>query len=131
MVKDLDLNFHLLHQTQVVTPSNFWALLAPLNVCAEIKQNKLSLVPLRLWFFTTASTQITNYAWDRINQRFEDWQFDWLFRKKGWKIYRPYKIPNTVTKWISPLLRKFNKILLWCDSASYNLGLVLVLLLNL
>ena len=45
--------------------------------------------------------------WDRHFHEFEDWQFDWLLEKAGWKIKDSMKW-KAVTKQIGirPLLRR-------------------------
>jgi len=85
----------------------FEHLVAPYNVLKEIKATKLvASVPLRLWF-STAYKSSTD-AWDRHYHEFEDWQFDWLLEKAGWKIKARKKWTNPVKKiGIRPILRLF------------------------
>jgi hypothetical protein len=46
--------------------------------------------------------------WDRHYHEFEDWQFDWLLEKTGWKIMARGKWTNPTKKiGIRPLLRWF------------------------
>lgn len=85
----------------------FEHLLAPYNVLKEIEANKLiASVPLKLWFSEAYRSKTDK--WDRHYHEFEDWQFDWLLEKTGWKIKSTAKWTNPVKKaGIRPLLRKF------------------------
>ncbi|GIV62650.1 MAG: hypothetical protein KatS3mg044_1516 [Rhodothermaceae bacterium] len=82
-------------------------LVGPLNVLRAIEAPRLvATVPLRLWF-ARAYRHPTD-PWDRHFHEFEDWQFDWLLEKAGWRIVRR-------EKWAAPgrgigfrpLLRRF------------------------
>ena len=83
----------------------FEHLLSPFNVLKNIKSNKLvATVPLKLWF-AEAYRSKTDMR-DRHYHEFEDWQFDWLLQKTGWKIKKRAKWTNPVQKiGIRPLLR--------------------------
>jgi len=85
----------------------FEHLVAPYKVLSEIKANKLvATVPLKLWF-SSAYRSKTDMR-DRHFHEFEDWQFDWLLEKAGWKIKNRKKWTNPVKKvGIRPLLRTF------------------------
>jgi hypothetical protein len=85
----------------------FEHLVAPYNVLKDIKANKLiATVPLKLWF-ANAYRSKTDLR-DRHFHEFEDWQFDWLLEKAGWKIIKTEKWTNPVNKiGVRPLLRKF------------------------
>jgi len=85
----------------------FEHLLAPFNVLRTIESTKLiASIPLDLWFAKAYRSKTDK--WDRHYHEFEDWQFDWLLEKSGWKI-------KTSEKWTSPInqigfrpiLRKF------------------------
>lgn len=80
---------------------------SPFNVLKDIKAKKLiASVPLRLWFSSAYRSKTD--MWDRHYHEFEDWQFDWLLEKAGWKIIKREKFTNPVNKiGIRPLLRKF------------------------
>jgi hypothetical protein len=80
-------------------------LLNPLGVLKASKTPKLiATVPLRLWFAKAYRNE--NNIWDRHFHEFEDWQFDWLLDKAGWKIVRKEKWTFPVWKpGIRPLLR--------------------------
>ncbi|MBU2997158.1 methyltransferase [Cellulophaga baltica] len=108
--EDLDLNFSsvLNSNAQVVTAFEiFEHLIAPFNVLREIKANKLvASIPMRLWF--SPAYQSKTDKWDRHYHEFEDWQFDWLLEKAGWKIIDREKFTNPTKKiGVRPLLRKF------------------------
>lgn len=108
--EDLDLNFDSISKsnTDVVTAFEiFEHLIAPFNVLREIKANKLvASIPLRLWF--SPAYQSKTDPWDRHYHEFEDWQFDWLLEKAGWKIMDRDKWTNPVKKiGFRPLLRSF------------------------
>ncbi len=81
-------------------------LVAPFNVLRKIKAEKVvATIPMRLWF--AKSYRNPKDPWDRHYHEFEDWQFDWLLDKAGWKIV-------SSEKWMSasgvigfrPLLRR-------------------------
>jgi len=107
--EDLDINTNAV-QTQeydVVTAFEiFEHLVAPFNILKDIKAKKLvATVPLRLWFST--AYQNKEDLRDRHFHEFEDWQFDWLLEKAGWKVVKREKWTNPVNKiGFRPLLRK-------------------------
>ena len=69
-------------------------LLSPYQVLKSIKAKKLVVsVPLNFWFSRTYRSK-TDLR-DRHFHEFEDWQFDWLLEKTGWKIVAS-------EKWINP-----------------------------
>jgi hypothetical protein len=85
----------------------FEHLLSPFTVLKSIKSNKLvASVPLKLWF-SSAYRSKTDML-DRHYHEFEDWQFDWLLEKAGWKIIDREKWTNPTKKiGIRPILRRF------------------------
>jgi hypothetical protein len=85
----------------------FEHLVSPFNVIRDIQAPKLvATVPLKLWF-SNAYKSKTDLR-DRHYHEFEDWQFDWLLEKAGWKIVNREKWTNPVNKiGIRPILRKF------------------------
>ncbi|WP_289022696.1 methyltransferase [uncultured Salegentibacter sp.] len=108
--EDLDLNTRAVETTdyQVVTAFEiFEHLVSPYNVLSNIKADKLvASVPLKLWF-SNAYRSKTDMR-DRHFHEFEDWQFDWLLEKAGWKIISRKKWTNPVNKLgIRPILRYF------------------------
>lgn len=108
--EDLDLNTEAVQTStyNVVTAFEiFEHLVAPYNVLANIKANKLvATVPLKLWF-SSAYRSKTDMR-DRHFHEFEDWQFDWLLEKAGWTIKSRKKWTNPVNKLgFRPVLRYF------------------------
>lgn len=94
--------------TDVVTAFEiFEHLLSPFTVLKSITANKLvTSIPLKLWF-ASAYRSKTDMR-DRHYHEFEDWQFDWLLEKSGWKIIASEKWTNPTKKiGIRPLLRWF------------------------
>lgn len=83
----------------------FEHLLSPFTVLKSIKADKLvASVPLKLWF-SSAYRSKTDML-DRHYHEFEDWQFDWLLEKTGWKIIASEKWTNPTKKiGIRPILR--------------------------
>ncbi len=80
---------------------------SPFNVLKDIRAKKLvTSIPLKLWFSNAYRSKTD--MWDRHYHEFEDWQFDWLLEKAGWKVIKREKITNPVRKiGIRPLLRMF------------------------
>jgi hypothetical protein len=85
----------------------FEHLLSPFTVLKSIKADKLvASVPLKLWF-SSAYRSKTDML-DRHYHEFEDWQFDWLLEKAGWKIVATEKWTNPTKKiGVRPILRWF------------------------
>ncbi|APY10410.1 methyltransferase [Seonamhaeicola sp. S2-3] len=85
----------------------FEHLLSPYTVLKEIKANKLvASIPLKLWFAPAYKSKTDKR--DRHYHEFEDWQFDWLLEKTGWKIIDSQKWTNPTKKiGIRPILRWF------------------------
>ena len=108
--EDLDVDTSVLEQSNaaVVTAFEiFEHLLSPFTVLKSIKSYKLvASVPLRLWFASAYRSKTDK--WDRHYHEFEDWQFDWLLEKAGWKIIARKQWTNPVNKiGLRPLLRRF------------------------
>ncbi len=84
----------------------FEHLVSPFNVLKDIKAKKLvASVPLKLWFASAYRSKTDK--WDRHYHEFEDWQFDWLLEKAGWRIVKREKFTNPVKKMgIRPILRR-------------------------
>jgi len=62
--------------------------------------------PLRLWF--SSAYRIKTDQWDIHFHEFEDWQFDWLLEKAGWKIIDRKKFTHPTKKFgLRPILRYF------------------------
>ena len=85
----------------------FEHLVSPFNVLHDIKAGKLvASVPLKLWFASAYRSKTDEL--DRHYHEFEDWQFDWLLEKSGWRIKKREKFTNPVKKvGIRPILRRF------------------------
>ncbi len=85
----------------------FEHLLAPLEILKNLKGNKLvTSIPLRLWFAPAYRSKTDK--WDRHYHEFEDWQFNWLLEKSGWRVIASEKFTNPVKKiGLRPLLRIF------------------------
>ncbi|MDA9575814.1 methyltransferase [Flavobacteriaceae bacterium] len=106
--EDLDLNYSSVQNStaEVVTAFEiFEHLVSPFVVLKEIKAKKLiASVPLKLWF-SSAYRSKTDMR-DRHFHEFEDWQFDWLLDKAGWRIVSRKKWTNPTKKiGIRPILR--------------------------
>ena len=96
--EDLDLDFSTVSKANYTVTTAFEIfehLLAPYNVLRELKGDKLvASIPLKLWF--SPAYQSKTDKWDRHYHEFEDWQFDWLLEKAGWKIIAKEKFTNPV-----------------------------------
>lgn len=108
--EDLDIDFKTVRESkaELVTAFEiFEHLLAPFNVLREIKADKLvTSIPLRLWF--ASAYRNPDDQWDQHYHEFEDWQFNWLLEKSGWRIVTTDRWTNPVKKiGIRPLLRYF------------------------
>ncbi len=108
--EDLDIDFKSVmgSNAEVVTAFEiFEHLIAPFNVLKEIRADKLvASIPMRLWFASAYRSKTD--PWDRHYHEFEDWQFDWLLEKAGWKIVDSVKWTNPTKKiGFRPLLRYF------------------------
>lgn len=107
--EDLDLETAVVKKEEfdVVTAFEiFEHLLSPFNVLRDIKAKKLvASIPLNLWFASAYRSKTDK--WDRHYHEFEDWQFDWLLEKAGWRIVKSEKFTNPVKKFgIRPLFRR-------------------------
>ncbi len=108
--EDLDINTEAVKKNNVdiVTAFEiFEHLIAPFNILKDIKANKLiASIPLKLWFSPAYRSKTD--MWDRHFHEFEDWQFDWLLEKAGWKIITREKWTHPTKKiGFRPLLRFF------------------------
>lgn len=84
----------------------------PFEILTAIKATHLfASIPLRLWFAKAYRSKTD--PWDRHFHEFEDWQFDWLLEKTGWKIVRS-------EKWKSPTKKiGFRPLLRWITNRYY------------
>ena len=108
--EDLDIDKSAIKNSnaEVITAFEiFEHLLNPYSVLKDIKAKKLvKSIPLRLLF--ASAYKNNNDERDRHFHEFEDWQFDWLLNKTGWKIIDSKKFTNPVRKiGFRPLLRLF------------------------
>ena len=108
--QDLDLDTSVVKSEnyEVVTAFEILEhLVSPFPLLKDIQANKLVVsIPLRLWFSSAYKSKTDK--WDRHYHEFEDWQFDWLLEKSGWKIIAREKFTNPVKKiGFRPLLRLF------------------------
>jgi hypothetical protein len=108
--EDLDLNIDnvVSSDAEVVTAFEiFEHMLSPFPLLHALNAKKLvASVPLRLWFSPAYKSKTD--PWDRHYHEFEDWQFDWLLEKAGWKIIDRKKWTNPTKKiGIRPVLRWF------------------------
>jgi len=108
--EDLDIDTKVVESEEydVVTAFEiFEHLVAPYNVLKDIKAKKLiASIPLKLWFASAYRSKTD--PWDQHYHEFEDWQFDWLLEKAGWRIKKREKFTNPVNKiGIRPILRRF------------------------
>ncbi|GGE91207.1 hypothetical protein SAMN05443634_109147 [Chishuiella changwenlii] len=82
-------------------------LVNPMEVLRNLPGDKLlATIPMRLWFSPAYRNQ--NDPRDVHYHEFEDWQFDMLMEKAGWKVIHRHKWTHPSNKiGIRPLLRKF------------------------
>jgi hypothetical protein len=81
-------------------------LVSPFPLLKNLPGKKLiATVPLKLWF--ASAYKNPKDPWDCHYHEFEDWQFDWLLEKSGWKIIHreKWKAPSNKIG-IRPFLRK-------------------------
>ncbi len=105
---DIDTKAVQIDTVEVLTAFEiFEHLIAPFNVLKDCKADKLvASIPLKLWFSPAYRSKTD--PWDRHYHEFEDWQFDWLLEKAGWKIIARDKWTHPIKKiGFRPLLRFF------------------------
>lgn len=80
-------------------------LVSPFELLRRLPSDRLiATVPLRLWF--AKAFRNDSDPRDRHFHEFEDWQFDWLLEKAGWKIVAREKwISKSDKIGIRPFLR--------------------------
>ena len=108
--EDLDIDTQAVHDNNYDVATAFEIfehLVSPYTVLKDIKAKKLiASVPLTLWFASAYKSKTD--PWDRHYHEFEDWQFDWLLEKAGWRIKKSEKFTNPVRKFgLRPILRYF------------------------
>ncbi len=107
--EDLDENYAFVkeYQVEAVTALEILEhLVSPLPLLKALPGKKLiATIPLNLWFAKAYRSHTDDR--DRHYHEFEDWQFDWLLEKAGWKIIAKEKWTAPTGKiGIRPLLRK-------------------------
>ena len=110
--EDLDLkyNFKIPNDVDIVTGFEILEhLVSPYPLLKNLRCKKLFVtVPLRLWF--SSAYRNKNDIRDCHYHEFEDWQFDWLLEKSGWKIIKKEYWTNPAKKiGLRPFLRLFVK----------------------
>ncbi|PID94168.1 MAG: methyltransferase [Bacteroidetes bacterium] len=108
--QDLDLDYKSVksYDVQVVTALQILEhLVSPFPLLQELPGKKLiATVPLNLWFANAYRNGASGR--DRHYHEFEDWQFDWLLEKSGWKILDREKwIAPTKQRGITAFLKRF------------------------
>lgn len=109
--EDLDLDQSALRDNEYDILTGFEILehvLNPMGILKAVKCDRIFLsVPLKIWFDTAYRSKTD--MWDRHYHEFEDWQFDWLLEKSGWKVIRSEKWNSLdpLKLGIRPILRKF------------------------
>lgn len=107
---DLDQNSEWFRgkEASVVTSFEiFEHLTNPFQVLSELKANRLiATVPLNLWFAKAYRNPVDK--WDQHYHEFEDWQFDMLLERTGWKVIYSEKWKMYDNKiGFRPILRRF------------------------
>ncbi|MFM1931290.1 MAG: hypothetical protein RL226_593 [Bacteroidota bacterium] len=83
-------------------------LVNPMPLLRDIKAPRLvASIPMRLWFASAYRNK--NDIRDQHYHEFEDWQFDWLVEKAGWKIdqRKKWTSPPRFPIGVRPVLRYF------------------------
>jgi len=82
-------------------------LVSPFVLLKKLPAKKLlATVPLDLWFSKAYRSKEDER--NRHFHEFEDWQFDWLLEKAGWKIIKREKWTSFANEFgIRPFMRKF------------------------
>ena len=109
--QDLDIDFKLDIPDDVDLVTGFEILehlVSPFPLLSSLNAKRLFLtVPLNLWFSKAYRSKTDER--DRHFHEFEEWQFDWLLEKAGWKIIKKEKWTNPSFKLgLRPLLRNFH-----------------------
>lgn len=107
--EDLDYHYHDLRNidaTFVTALEILEHLVNPMEVLRNLPGDKLlATIPMRLWFAPAYRSKTDPR--DVHYHEFEDWQFDMLLEKAGWKIIHRHKWTHGSNKiGIRPILRK-------------------------
>ena len=91
---DIDFKINIPKDVDLVTGFEILEhLVSPFPLLKSLEAKKLFVtVPLNLWFSKAYRSKIDNR--DRHFHEFEEWQFDWLLEKAGWKILKKEKWTN-------------------------------------
>ena len=106
---DIDFKINIPKDVDLVTGFEILEhLVSPFPLLKSLEAKKLFVtVPLNLWFSKAYRSKIDNR--DRHFHEFEEWQFDWLLEKAGWKILKKEKWTNPSFKiGLRPILRNFH-----------------------
>lgn len=108
--QDLDDDYNLSISKKIDLVTGFEILehlVSPYPLLKNLKSDKLFVtVPLKLWFSNAYRNREDTR--DCHFHEFEDWQFDWLLKKSGWKIKeREYWTNPTKKIGLRPILRMF------------------------
>ncbi len=95
--KDLDFHPEIVRMDESFDAATafeiFEHLINPMGVLQQIPCKRLyASIPMRLWF--SKAYRNKHNEWDQHYHEFEDWQFDWLLKKSGWKVVRREKWTN-------------------------------------
>ena len=109
--QDLDIDFKVNIPDDVDLVTGFEILehlVSPFPLLSSLNAKRLFLtVPLNLWFSKAYRSKTDER--DRHFHEFEEWQFDWLLEKAGWKIIKKEKWTNPSFKLgLRPILRNFH-----------------------
>ena len=107
----MDINFNIDIPSDVELVTGFEILehlVSPFPLLSSLNAKKLFVtVPLNLWFSKAYKSKVDER--DRHFHEFEEWQFDWLLEKAGWKIIKKDKWTNPSLKiGLRPILRNFH-----------------------
>lgn len=109
--RDLDLDTKEVQRDDIDAVTAFEIiehLVNPMPLLQDIQAPRLiATVPMRLWFAPAYRSHTDDR--DRHYHEFEDWQFDWLIEKSGWKIDGRLKwtSPSPHPFGVRPLFRQF------------------------
>ena len=106
---DIDFKLYIPDDVDLVTGFEILEhLVSPYPLLSSLNAKRLFItVPLNLWFSKAYRSKTDER--DRHFHEFEEWQFDWLLEKAGWKIIKKEKWTNPSFKLgLRPLLRNFH-----------------------
>jgi len=79
----------------------------PFEILRGLETSRLvATIPMRLWFAKAYRNKLDEY--DQHFHEFEDWQFDQLLKKTGWRVIRTEKWTSPIGQiGLRPLLRRY------------------------